>query len=311
MKKSRIVCIVLAASGLLIVPAMAWLARGHYRIGPQAVATLPDDLPAFFRSGAPAIAHYSLDPDVFTRPIAPAELHDAESPEHYFDIELLAGEKPPPARYAFIELCARKGLKPQKVGLLPYAIVEWTQRLTAVFAEYRKWPDNPYIQQKALVYAGILSHYAADLCQPLHTTIHYDGRARDDGSSPRSGIHLKADALIGKLAQAPTPPASRAAVPAQAAEVKAFDALLPAVLEELGRSHALVDKVYELEKDLPAENEPLKADSPSAQFARGRLEAASTFIARLYETAWKNSEKIELPSWHVREQATSPAAPPP
>src|SRR5581483_6890740 len=96
---------------------------------------------------------------------------DAEGPEHYLDSELLKDRPLPPTRYRFIALCAELNLDPSKVGLVPYAIAEGTERLAIAFAEHRKWPQNPYIQQKALVYAGRLAHYSCDLCMPLHTTI--------------------------------------------------------------------------------------------------------------------------------------------
>ncbi len=59
---------------------------------------------------------------------------------------------------------------------------------------------------KCLVYAGRLAHYAADLEQPLHTTVDYDGRtqaAKDAKNktfkSPHTGIHTKVDALPTKM----------------------------------------------------------------------------------------------------------------
>jgi hypothetical protein len=86
---------------------------------------------------------------------------------------------------------------------LPYAIAEWTERLSIAFAEHRKYPANPYIQNKCLVYAGFLAHYAQDLCMPLHTTIHHDGRANPDGSTPKTGIHPRVDSLVEKLDMQP------------------------------------------------------------------------------------------------------------
>ena len=160
--------------------ALAWHGKGHDRAARMAVAATAEQMPAFFRKGVGAVA-----PDLFTRPIGPDQLHKATSPEHYFDVEQLGGAKVPPLRYDLIVWCVKKGIHPSKVGLLPYAITEWTQRLSVALAEHRKWPDNPHIRAKALVYAGMLAHYAADLCQPLHTTIHYDGRAKADKSSPR------------------------------------------------------------------------------------------------------------------------------
>jgi len=278
-------------------PAHAWHARGHERATRRAVAALPDDVPAFFRAAGNGIAQYANDPDSFTRPIGPDDLHKTESPEHYFDVERLGGKPMPTERYELLRFCFRNELHPSQVGLLPYAVTEWTRRLTVAFAEHRRWPDDKHIRRKALVYAGLLAHYAQDLCQPLHTTVHFDGRLNDDGASPRTGIHLKVDALLGKL-----PEASAATRPAGDAEaIKPFDKLFPAVVAELMDSHKRVDAVYALEAKLPALEDPLPGGRV-AEFVKERMAASSRFTARLYLTAWRDSAKIELPAWHVHAQ---------
>ncbi|KKL90411.1 hypothetical protein LCGC14_1904960 [marine sediment metagenome] len=277
--------IVLLAVGV----AWGWYGTGHQRATRSACKALPGAMPTFFAAGADTIAHCAADPDLFRLRANPA-LRDAEVPTHFFDLELLGGAKPPAKRSAYVALCMDKEINPAKVGYLPYAIVEWTQRLTIAFAEHRKWPGNPRIRAKCLVYAGLLSHYAQDACQPLHTTIHYDGRAKADGSSPRSGVHAKVDALLHKLKAT-----GKAVKPA------AYKDLFAAVIGQIRRSHKLVDRVYELADKLPAPDDPLPADSPVAAFAAERLSAAEQFTASLYLTAWTNSAKVELPDWHKRK----------
>jgi len=287
---------------LAAAPARGWHGKGHHVATELAVRAAAGKLPDFFAKGAATVAHGSLDPDLFTRPIAPAALHSAEAPEHYFDVELLEGNQPPPTRQEFLALCARKPLAPDKVGLLPYAVTEWTQRLTVALAEHRANPDNAHVQAKCLLYAGLLSHYAQDLCQPLHTTIHWDGRARKDGSSPRTRIHAKVDALLGKLEP------DRQALLRQIKPAPVL-LLMPAVLAEIRRSNELVDTVYRLETSLPELEAPLKPGSPAARFAAERLAAAAAFTASLYLTAWRDSAKIELPWWYARPFPTDKKPP--
>lgn len=298
-KRLIVLLVVLLA---LAASAPAWHRHGHVLSGRAAVALASDRLPVFMATGVEMIAHVSQDNDAFTRPIAPHQLHEAESPEHYFDIELLAGSPVPPTRYAFLEFCAQRGLKPTQVGLLPYAITEWTQRLTVALAEHRRWPSDPAIQSKCLVYAGLLAHYAADACQPLHTTIHWDGRALADGRSPRSGIHIRVDALPAKLTVT-------TAELIEGLKAEALEELFPAILAEIQRSHALVDRVYELEAQLP----PMEGDPPLppdvAAFAQERMQAAAVFTASLYLTAWRDSAKIEIPDWHRSFPGTTQPAP--
>jgi len=158
MRNLRTLVIVTGCVLTATASARAWHDPGHAKATSTAVAACRAKLPGFFGAGAATIAHCALDPDAFTRPIAPPELHSAEAPEHYFDIELLQGTDVPPDRYAFIALCAAKQIPPPKIGLLPYAVAEWTQRLTVTFAEHRKWPNDPHIRAKCLVYAGLLAH---------------------------------------------------------------------------------------------------------------------------------------------------------
>jgi hypothetical protein len=257
------------------------------------VKALPAEVPQFFRAGGGMIGHCAQDPDVAKNREAP-NLNDEESPEHYLDFELLQGSALPPTRYAFLKFCAEKGLSPKDVGTVPYAIAEWTDRLTVAFAEYRKYPKNPYIQQKCLLYAGILSHYSEDLCMPLHTTVHHDGRARADGSSPRTGIHAKVDSLIEKLALKPDELA-------RDQRIEAMDRLLPAIVKQIEASRALIDRTYALESQLPPAQGEWKPSAEITAFATERARESVRFTASLYLTAWQKSARIQLPPWLERE----------
>ncbi len=298
----RFFAITFAATTALIAAADAgaWHGRGHHVATTLAVHAAADRLPRFFLPAARRVAHCALDPDLFTRPIAPPSLHRSEAPEHYFDVELLGGAPVPAGRYDLLAFCARREIDPRRVGFVPYAVVEWTGRLTVALAEHRRYPDNPHIRAKCLAYAGILSHYAQDLCQPLHTTIHYDGRVGEDGKSPRTGIHQKLDAALAKLDADPNRPLA-------GVKVTVHDELLPAVLAELRRSHALVDRVYELEDALPPLDRPLAADSAARPLLAERLRAAVAFTAALYATAWHNSAAVKLPAWYARPYEPPPA----
>ncbi len=302
--KSRIAfwAAIAAVLCLLCRQGNAWLAKGHEEAAGDAVAMAGSALPEFFTSQVATIRHCAQDPDVWKMRDEP-QVENQEYPEHFIDMELLGDrqKKLPATRYEYIDLCYDKKLKPNKVGFVPYAVAEWTQRLTIAFAEHRKWPKDAAIDQKCAVYAGILAHYAADLCQPLHTTVDYDGRVKPDGPPPVKGIHLKVDALIEK--------ASLTKEDLRDVHLAPMDDLMAGILDELQSSHALVDKVYGLESYLPALNEPLRASSPAAAFARERLLASARFIATLYLTAWQNSAKLNFPSWHHRPAEVSTSQP--
>lgn len=265
-------------------PALGWHSETHEAVARYAVIALPETMPAFFRDASDAVASIANDPDDFKHPQLPS-LRAGERPEHYFDLELLKDNPIPNDRYSFIELCKQLGIKPNETGTLPYAVAEWTDRLALAFAQHRENPNDTAIRMKCLVYAGLLSHYAADLCQPLHTTIHFDGRATADGKSPRSGIHHKVDAL-------PMTVGLQWEEECKGIATEIIGELLPAIVAELHRAHALVDRVYELEQELPLQpGDPIS--KPVRAFAAERFRASTLFTARLFHTAWVRSQTIK------------------
>ena len=233
------------------------------------------------------MAHSTTELDAERIPALP-HLRSASRGEHFLDLEMLAGRPLPEHRYEFIKLCVAAGQDPSQVGTVPYAVAEWTEKLALAFAQHRRWPENTLVQAQCLLTAASLGHYAEDLCQPLHATLHYDGRAGADGKSPRSGIHEKVDALPEKLKLDPQELA-KGLTPAAA------DSLMPAILAQLRASNALVDSVYALEGELG------NLESPQVRaFAEERARVAAGFTAGLYLRAWEISAAIELPEWLKR-----------
>ena len=276
---------------LFTTPAWAWWGGGHDILTQAAVKAVPEEMPEFFRAAEKMIAHCAYDPDISKERGTP-HARQAEYGEHYVDIELFGEHPIPEGREAHIKLCAELGLAPRAVGTLPYALAEWTERLAVAFAEYRKWPDNPMIQHKCFLYAGFLSHYAQDMCQPLHLTIHFNGIVQEDGTRLHAGIHEKVDSAVELLKLNP-------AELAQAQQVEAVAELMPAIIEQIKAGHGLVDSVYALVEDY----QDLKNPSPAViAFTNERAREAVRWTASLYLTAWKLSEDIKLPGWLDRAQ---------
>ena len=284
--------ILILFSLVLTSPAWAWWGGGHDILTQAAVKALPDEMPEFFRNAEKMVAHCAYDPDISKERGTP-HARQAEYGEHYIDIELFGEHPIPDGREAHIQLCAELGLKPRAVGTLPYALAEWTERLAVAFAEYRKWPDNPMIQYKCFLYAGFLSHYAQDMCQPLHLTINFDGIKQEDGTRLHAGIHEKVDSSIEMLKQLnPTELA-------KAQQVEAVGDLMPAIIEQIKAGHSLVGKVYELADDW----QDLKNPTPAlTDFVNNRARESVRWTASLYLTAWKLSENVRLPGWLDRTQ---------
>ena len=277
---------VLIAASLLwaATPGRAWWSNGHAVMTEAAVLALPPEIPAFFRTGRKVVAHLSIDADVFKNRGMPI-LDNAEYSEHFFDLEYLRGHPFPARRYDFIELCQQLDLDPQRVGFAPYAIGEWTGRLTAAFAEHRRWPEDESIRYKCLVYAGFIAHYAEDLCQPLHATVHYNGKIGADGIAVGKGIHEYVDSAPERLG-------FTAETLALGQEVTAFDSLMAAVADQVIESNSRVQAVYELQDRWE------KADDDRVRaLVEERTRRAVRFTASLYLTAWHKSEDIRLPGW--------------
>ena len=317
--------VALAAIAAFASPARAWFTVGHAKVARAAVRALPAEVPRFFRDGAFRVGEAAVDPDLFKDRNLVA-LRAAEDPNHYLDWELIAGMPLPADRWAFIAQVGERKVAPNNVGILPYSLLESVQRLTMTFAEYRHYPGDEAIQQKALVYAGWLAHYAGDLEQPLHTTIHHDGRALPDGSTPKTGIHQLVDGLLERV------PFDEATV-THDLPIQVYPDAWAAIQAELAKSHALVDHVYTLEPDLrkafppppppaptptaarpgapspPANLEPAATAAPTPRppvppsvttFTTERFRATASFLASLYRTAWEQSSAIQLPSWLER-----------
>ncbi len=269
-------------------PTWAWWGGGHETLTRASVRALPEEIPEFFRAAFAenAIAHGAYDPDLARNRSTP-NARAAESPQHYFDVELLQGRPFADNLGAHIRLCDELGTSYHSVGTLPYVLAEWTERLAIAFQEHRKWPDNPIIQSKCLVYAGFVAHYAQDMCQPLHLTVHFNGRAKPDGSSPGTGIHENVDALVGRLKL-------KADDLAKDQEILPVEELLPAIFQQIKAGHRLVDSVYDLEEDLKNYQEPTPA---LVDFTNERAREAVRWTAALYLTAWRMSNDISLPGW--------------
>jgi hypothetical protein len=291
---SRVI-VLLILFPIAAAPARAWWMDGHALVDHAAFRVLPGDMPAFFREGGDIVISYCADPDTLRNRDVPG-LSSTEYPEHFIDMEYLAGAQLPRSRREYFDLCHKLKVDPWKAGTLPYAILEWEERLVIAFAEHRRWPNDKRIQAKIFYIAGILSHYAADAGQPLHATVHYDGRAGADYVSPRTGIHYKMDALLNRAGL-------KEEEIAEGVEIKASADAMALILETINASFKRVDRTYELEGKLPAATGEMSGAvaKEAREFAIGCGRDAARLVATLMYSAWIASEKIKFPA-EVKEQ---------
>ena len=271
--------------------ARPWGEHGHRLIGRAAADALPDSMPAFFRTAAAQLSYLNPEPDRWRNRAErdlDAAMDAAHAPEHYIDLELVpAGVLDAPDRLAYADSLAAHDEAAKTAGLLPYQILELTQRLRVGFRDWRAAENDAeraYVEDRIVNDAGILGHYVADGSNPHHTTIHYNGWAGDDGrvadlergfhyrfESAYVEAHLDLDDVEGAL----TAPA------------RDLGPLRPAVWGYVLDTHALVERLYELD-----EAESYGPDTEGAEhraFAVGRLAAGAAMLRDLWWTAWVTS----------------------
>jgi hypothetical protein len=267
---------VLAAAGL----ASAWWVKGHEAVAEAACAGLPEEMPAFFRAGAKRLAHYAGDPDRWKNRSA-VQLAAAEGPNHFIDLENYHGKELPRDRWKAISLLQELKEKPDRAGMLPYALMESYDRLSCAFYDHRQDPKDEAIQAKCLVYAGVLAHYTGDCSMPLHTTRDYDGRKGPDGKFRDKGIHAEIDAFPEKNGL--TPEEITRGLKAQA-----IDDVWAHVVKTIAESHKHVDRCYELRKD----DRFNKPNEESRAFILARCRVGAQFTMDLWFSAWLRSTKM-------------------
>lgn len=185
------VALVLAAP----LPALSWGSGIHRTLNRLAVEDLPEPLRSTAR------AHVSILVDLATRPDERRSTDPDEAPRHFIDLDRYGAYPFDDLPRDLATLISRYGEQRVRAnGLLPWTLVEATERLSAAMRE--RTPD-------AWETAADVGHYAADANMPLHTTENYDGQ-----KTGNSGAHAlfedvlpsaywNASAFVPRQAQAP------------------------------------------------------------------------------------------------------------
>jgi hypothetical protein len=266
--------------------SLAWGKDGHEAISLAAWEAISKEtrLPGFFKKGwtKESIVHLANEPDRWKGPLEPT-LKAGQDPEHFFDIEPILDSEIPANRYLALELYRSRGIKPEEIGFLPYAIIENYEKLKAAFREFRKQRGQAasYLERAIIHHAGILGHYVGDGAQPLHITIHHHGWVGNNpsGFTTDRSLHRRFEDEFVRLhfrareLSRPVRPPHTLGEPFQD------------VLEYLRTSHGFVQRLYELEKKGGFGT----ATQESKRFVLERLTAASQMLTNLWHTAWVKS----------------------
>ncbi|MEO6801936.1 MAG: nuclease [Granulicella sp.] len=290
------------AAAVCLVPLMtvqqsfAWGADGHTMINRLAGGALPADIPAFLRSpeAINALGYYGPEPDRWRSSSEP-ELNAAQAPEHFIDLEWadMVGTLPR-RRYDFIRaLTAVQAahpevqLTPEKVGLQPYVTLEVYERLKSAMRDYRALlaakQDTKPVEAEIVFMAGWLGHYVGDGSMPLHTTIQYNGWTgpNPNGYTTEHHIHSQFESTF---VSANVKEKDVASLVSKDAVV--LNDIFTDYMTYLRQSHALVEKVYQLEKTGAFAG----AGTPAGKvMVDERLAAGATELRNMIYTAWVKS----------------------
>jgi hypothetical protein len=165
--------------------ARAWDSATHRAIARLAVEALPaSPLKSALSHNEAALELHSVEPDSVLK----KEYGKAEERRHYINIEWF-GSDPWTALNPDLNKMRRRftDRTMNRAGTLPWTIEAVSDQLASA------WRGGDC--DAVLRLSGYLAHYVGDASQPLHSTIHYDGYARDRGIHAR--IELAVDHALG------------------------------------------------------------------------------------------------------------------
>src|SRR5262245_34523940 len=255
--------------------ARAWGPAGHALLTRAAVAAGPS-LPAWFRDGDDRLAELANAPDRWRALAEAVPAVTALAPDHFFDLDVWGEERLPVERWAFVQRCGRRGMLPNEIGMLPFAVLEEYAVLVSAFRDVREHRAGSH--EAAFTAAGILAHLLGDAVVPLHVTRHHHGWVGDNpnGFTRDRGVHQwfestlvrglsLRDVRVGGDALEPVsdPPA------AMYSAVRASLALVPSLYRAERRSRVGGD------------------DEAARKLVRERLRAGAILVARFWRAAWE------------------------
>lgn len=144
---------------------------------------LPASLPEFFHRSYNLLVVLADEPDNWRN--AGPSANSSEFPDHYIDLEFVASIQFPNRRYDFIDEMERSGVLRQRgvtaheVGFIPWRVAEMSELLEQQWRIWRRsdlTPEERAQNEATIVHlAAALAHFAADVSNPLHTSMHHNG----------------------------------------------------------------------------------------------------------------------------------------
>ncbi|MEO7359005.1 MAG: nuclease [Gemmatimonadaceae bacterium] len=303
MTRRRLITAGISAAALLLpTNLLAWGDAGHRMIGLAAAERLPAEMPEFFRAAGLQLGYLNPEPDRWKdraeTTLDPA-LNGGTSPEHYVDMDLVAptalrSALAAPNRFAYDDTLRASGSSASATGLLPFEMLELTQKLRGDFRLWRIAPDSTvrrWVEARIIDDAGILGHYVADGSNPHHTTKHHNGWVGDNprGFTTDKTFHSRFES---QFVQGQTKLSDILA--AMNAAPRVLPNVRDAVIAYLNTSFAQLDRLYEIDTATPFRAETSTPEQKA--FAVARLAAGAEMLRDIWYTAWVTSgQPVPLP----------------
>jgi hypothetical protein len=272
--------------------ARLWGEPGHRIIGDAAAAALPEQMPKFFRDARAQLSYLNPDPDRWrdrTESTLDPALNDAQSIEHFIDLELVPGDALSARnRYAFVDSLHAHGVRTTTPGFLPYRMLELEQSLRVQWRLWRAEKDSSVkrmIEQRIINDAGLLGHYVGDGSNPHHTTRNHDRWIETEnpkGFTTVAGFHSRFESryVESRMTGADV-------MPLISKDAKVIAPVRDGIWTYLRTTFAELDRLYSLDK-----SEAFGPDTKGAehkQFTAQRLAAGATMLRDLWWTAYATS----------------------
>jgi hypothetical protein len=267
---------------LLPLPAVrAWSGSIHRAVTIRAARSAPYREMGAFRDWAWCLGYPSACPDLWRM-----SDRDAEAPRHWFETDRFPGGRIPPGLAACTneaDAFALAGIPRDALGDAPWATLVLLGWMTDAMR------TNDWI--RAARCAATLSHYVADLHQPLHCTRNFNGQ-----ETGQHGVHTRFETdLPAKFFDRR---GLRAARPRYIADP------LPELVEWGRQSTELVPEVLAADLDATRAAGGIPGAPGYYEFlwdatghiVSNRLNEAATRIASLYYTAWIDAGRPAIPA---------------
>ncbi len=257
-------------------PAPAWGPLGHALVV-RAALHKSDALPAWFREASDQLADLANAPDRWREDERAVPALAARKSDHFFDLDVWGREGLPESRWPYVRRATQRGLSPEAIGFLPFAMLEEYGILLSAFRDARTARQGA--REGALAAAGVLAHLAGDAAVPLHLTRHHHGwKGRNpEGFTEDPGIHrwFESTLVEGARSEDIAREVDAERLPADASH---------AVRAMLSESLSLVPRLYQLERGCRRGD-----DEKCRAMARTRLASGAALLIRLWQNAWQRS----------------------